>query len=76
MKLYLCHPEFANDELIWRVYETNSQQFVAEFFFEEDAQELCDFLSRGGGFAGFTPSFILQKVPVKNINENFTANFA
>ena len=54
----------------------SSEQVVAEFFFEEDAMHLCQFLEKGGGFAGFTPSFMLQKVPVTNINENFLANFA
>ena len=64
------------DHLYWRVYEKASDQIVAEFFFEEDAQELCKFLEKGGGFAGFTPSFILNKIPVANINENFQAEFA
>lgn len=77
MKHYEYYHEFdADDQLYWRVYEKASEQIVAEFFFEDDAQELCQFLERGGGFAGFTPSFILQKVPVKNINETFQAEFA
>ena len=66
----------SDDQLYWRVYEKASEQVVAEFFFEEDAMHLCQFLEKGGGFAGFTPSFMLQKVPVTNINENFLANFA
>ena len=65
-----------DDQLSWRVYEKASDQIVAEFFFEEDAQELCKFLEKGGGFAGFTPSFILQRVPFKNINETFQAEFS
>ena len=77
MKKYTYLPEFNdNDELLWLVYENNSDQVVAEFFFEDDAQELCAFLENGGGFAGFTPSFILQRVPVSNINENFQAEFS
>lgn len=76
-KLYTYYPEFNdNDELLWLVYENTSDQVVAEFFFEEDAQELCSFLEKGGGFSGFTPSFILQRVPNININETFSAEFA
>lgn len=76
-KLYDYYPEFNdNDELLWLVYEQTSDQVVAEFFFEEDAAELCKFLENGGGFAGFTPSFILQRVPVQDINQNFQAEFA
>lgn len=76
-KLYSYYPEFNDsEELLWLVYENTSDQIVAEFFFEEDAADLCVFLERGGGFAGFTPSFILQKVPNVNINENFSAEFA
>ena len=77
MKHYDYYHVFdSDDQLYWRVYEKASDQVVAEFFFEEDAMHLCQFLEKGGGFAGFTPSFMLQKVPVTNINENFLANFA
>ena len=77
MKHYDYYHVFdSDDQLYWRVYEKASEQVVAEFFFEEDAMHLCQFLEKGGGFAGFTPSFMLQKVPVTNINENFLANFA
>jgi len=75
--LYSYYPEFNdNDELLWMVYEQTSDQIVAQFFFEEDAEELCKFLEKGGGFAGFTPNFILQRVPVQDINQNFQAEFA
>ena len=49
--MYSYHHEFKNDELLWFVYEKASDQIVAEFFFEEDAAELCNFLDRGGAFA-------------------------
>ena len=75
--LYKYYPEFNDsEELLWIVHEITSDQIVAEFFFEEDASELCKFLEKGGGFAGFTPSFILQRVPTLNINQNFQAEFA
>jgi hypothetical protein len=74
---YKYYPEFNdNEELLWLVYEEASDQVVAQFFFEEDAQELCDFLGNGGGFSGFTPAFILQRVPNQDINQIFQAEFA
>ena len=48
---------------------------VAEFFFEEDALQLCRFLENGGAFAGHTPSFMLTKVPT-DINDAFAAEFS
>ena len=75
--LYRYYPEFNdNEELLWIVHEITSDQSVAEFFFEEDAAELCKFLEKGGGFAGFTPTFILQRVPTLDINQDFQAEFA
>ena len=77
MKHYSYYHEFdSDDNLVWCVYEKASDQIVAQFFFEEDAAELCKFLEGGGGFAGFTPSFILQRVPTIDINQNFQAEFA
>ena len=75
-KLYRYYPEFNDDEdLLWIVYENTSDQIVAEFFFEEDAQELVKFLEKGGGFAGFTPSFILTKAVKIDINHAFSSEF-
>ncbi len=75
-QLYKYYPDFdGDDNLIWYVHETATDQIVAEFFFEEDAEALCRFLERGGAFAGHTPSFILTKVPT-NINDAFAAEFA
>ena len=76
-KLYICYPEFNdNDELLWIVYENATQQIVAEFFFEEDAEGFVKFLGNGGGFAGFTPKFILTKAGKGDINDAFLAEFA
>lgn len=76
MRLYTYYPEFNdNDELLWLVYENTSDQVVAEFFFEEDASALCSFLENGGGFAGFTPSFILKKINI-GMNDAFSMKFA
>jgi hypothetical protein len=74
--LYQYYPDFDEDDnLLWYVHELQTDQIVAEFFFEEDAVALCQFLEKGGSFAGHTPSFILTKVPT-NINDAFSAEFA
>ena len=75
-KLYKYYPDFdGDDNLVWHVHELSTDQIIAEYFFEEDAIELCYFLENGGAFAGHTPSFILTKVPT-NINDAFTAEFS
>ena len=78
MKHYKVYPELdSEDNLLWYVYELSTDQIVAEFFFEEDAIELCKFLESGHGFAGHTPTFMIRKVSLgKDINEAFSAEFA
>jgi|688.fasta_scaffold00027_6 hypothetical protein len=74
---YTYYHEFnENEELIWYVFEKATAQVVAEFFFEDDAKEWSNFWSNGGGFAGFTPRFVLTKVSKGDINEAFLAEFA
>lgn len=76
-KLYTYYPEFDdNEDVVWLVDEISTDQVVAEFWFEEDAAEFAKFLESGGGFAGFTPSFILTKVGKGDINDAFLAEFA
>ena len=76
-KLYTYYPEFDDQEyLMWHVLETATEQIVSSFFFEDDAEEYSQFLEKGGGFAGFTPSFILKKTYSYDINDAFAAEFA
>ena len=75
-RLYTYYPEFDNDEVLWLVFEEATAQVVAEFFFEDDAQEYCEFLENGGAFSGFTPSFVIKKTQSSNINDTFAAVFA
>lgn len=76
-RLYTYYPEFdENDYLLWHVFEHATQQVIQSFFFEEDAQEMMKFFESGGGFCGHTPSFILTKPPVNDINEAFSIEFA
>jgi hypothetical protein len=73
---YTYYPEFdENDCLEWHVYETATEQVIATFLFEEDAVLETNRLERGGGFDGFTPSFILTKVPQPDINQAFAMEF-
>ena len=75
-RLYTYYPEFdQNDYLLWRVFEESTNQIVAEFWFEDEAQEYCEFLENGGAFAGFTPSFVIKKTQSGNINDAFAATF-
>lgn len=78
MKLYKHYAKFdENDMLLWHVYEVQTGQVVDSFFFEEDALQRATEMERGKAFAGFTPSFILKKVPLQtDINEAFVAEFA
>lgn len=77
-RLYTYYPRFdSEDNLLWTVFETATEQVVGEYFFEEDAQDFMMFLESGGGFFGFTPSFMLRKAPIHiNINDAFAAEFA
>lgn len=75
-KLYTYYPVFdENEDVVWLVYEQATAQAIGEFWFEEDAKEFSAFLERGGGFAGFTPSFVLKKTYSYDINDAFAAEF-
>ena len=76
-RLYTYYPELdENDCLLWHVYEKATEQIIESFLFEDDAQHFVFKLENGFGFNGFTPSFILTKVPIPDINMAFTAEFA
>ena len=66
------------DDYVWELIEATTSQVINTFYFEDDALEAAIFYDNGGGFAGFTPSFMLQSVisSVTNVNEEFTRNFA
>ena len=75
--LYTYYHEFdENENLLWHVYENATQQIITSFFFEDDAMAYSRFLENGGGFAGFTPSFIIKKTQSIDINDAFAAEFA
>jgi hypothetical protein len=72
---YTYYPEFDEMEcLLWHVYETATEQVISSFLFEEDASFEARRLERGGGFDGYTPSFMLRKSPLST-NEAFEREF-
>ena len=78
MKNYYHIPvKFFGDDYGWTVYEVTTEQLIGTFYFEEDAFDLASFFNDGGGFDGFTPSFMLRSVTplVTDMNDEFTQAF-
>ena len=65
-----------NADFVWCVIEEPTEQVIQSFDFEEDADEYCKFLNKGGAFDGFTPTFLLRSVNLKQINSTFQETFA
>lgn len=72
--LYTIHVIQNDGNYFHCVYETLSQQLYDFFFFREDAERCAEFLSSGGGFNGFTPSFMLQEIKL-NKDQKFSLEF-
>lgn len=77
MSNYYVLPLATEDhDFIWCVMETQTEQLIRAFEFEEDAKKYSKFLNKGGAFAGFTPSFVLREVVApEDVNHEF-ADFA
>ena len=76
-RLYTVYPEFDEEDCLeWIVFEFATQQVIDTCLFEEDAVELVEFMEKGGAFHGFTPSFMLTRIPKMDINSAFAAEFA
>ena len=66
----------SDDDFFWAVSETQTEQIIDTFFFREDAEDYANFLIRGGGFDGFTPSFVLKSVKThESLDESFLREF-
>ena len=80
MKKYTVNPVKTEDnDFIWCVVENSTEQIVKAFSFQEDASEFARFLSGGGAFDGWTPTFLLREIAVENeltYNQKFEAIFA
>jgi hypothetical protein len=50
-------------EILWRVTEYPTKQVISEYFFEEDAKELCDFQNKNQvwRYNGGIPKFLTYK---------------
>lgn len=80
MTNYIVKPVHTDDDdFVWCVIETPTDQIIQVYAFEEDASAYCEFLNEGGAFDGFTPTFMLREVVVQNdldYNQKFEALFA
>lgn len=73
---YLVNPVNIENDFMWEVHEVNTEHVIDRFYFEEDAARCAAFMENGGGFDGWTPSFILRQVEIdKNINLKFNLMF-
>lgn len=73
MDNYHVMPLALNNDFIWCVMETKTEQLIKAFAFEDEAQEYSDFLNEGGAFDGFTPTFVLREVAFdRNVNTDFS----
>jgi hypothetical protein len=73
MTNYDVMPLKENGDYMWAVFEFATEQVIETFFFEEDAVRMAKQLESGAGFSGWTPSFLLTKVVIKeNINQKFS----
>lgn len=72
MKNYIVEPSENDGDFVWSVIETQTDQVIESYVFEEEAEAYAEFLNRGGAFNGFTPSFVLNQVVISdNINDQF-----
>lgn len=66
-----------DNDFRWAVHEASTDQIIDTFIFEDEAQEYRAFLEAGGGFNGFTPTFMLNRVEMPmDINEQFLFEIA
>ena len=79
MEKYSIHKVVHSDqEEYYCIYENATNQVIDFFMFVEDATETVKDLSKGKGFDGFTPSFMLNSVNLPdttNINKKFKQIF-
>lgn len=78
MRNYSVIASHMNDDFVWSVYEHSTEQVLETFFFEDDAIDSAEFMENGGAFAGFTPSFMLNRIeiPKEQLNETFQQTFS
>jgi hypothetical protein len=67
--------ETDDHDFIWCVVESQTDQLIESFPFEDEAEESAKFMENGGAFAGWTPTFMLTEIEasitVDNLNQKF-----
>lgn len=73
MNKYSIQPVNIEGDFMWELFETETEHVIGYYFFEEDARAAAKFMSAGGAFSGWTPSFMLQEVAApRDINLEFS----
>lgn len=49
-----------NGDFFWYLFENESELEIEKFEFKDDLLDKMKFYLSGGGFAGFTPAFVLR----------------
>jgi hypothetical protein len=76
-KRYRIDPRQVQDDFVWDLHETATEQTVETYYFKDDARKVMKFMESGGAFSGWTPAFMLIKVSsVLDINREFSAKFS
>jgi hypothetical protein len=58
-----------NNRKTYHIFEKQTENTICFFTEKKDATKYCRFLNLGGGFDGFTPSFLLKKNEKKSNNK-------
>ena len=76
MDNFICVPVEYEGEFLWCVYEAATDQVIESFYFEDEALDYIEFVSSGGAFSGWTPTFMLAEFQTQSetdINEAFNS---
>jgi hypothetical protein len=79
MEKYSIHKVVHSGEEFYCIYENATNQVLDFFAFVEDATETVKSMSKGKGFDGFTPAFMLNSAvhqKVVDINKKFKEIFS
>lgn len=54
--------EYGEGKFSWVLYETESELVVGAYDFEDDCIAVMKFMTNGGAFDGFTPTFFVRNL--------------
>lgn len=75
MNYYVNPVRTSDDDFLWCVVESKTNQIIDSLEFEDDAEEYCQFLNAGGAFDGDTPRFMLTRILPSSLNREFLSTF-